>query len=102
MFFKVQQIERIDSCFMFVLTYKVCGSPEVNMEYYLLASPHEDDYSFPENSFPAATNHTPYFETENNNAGFPFETDHENNVDYNSFFNSNLEDGDVYISEGTS
>jgi hypothetical protein len=37
-----------------------------------------------------------------NNAGFPFETDQENNVDYNSFFNSNLEDGDVYISEGTS
>jgi hypothetical protein len=54
------------------------------IEYYLIALPHEDDYSFPENWFPATTNHTPYFETENNNAGFPFEIDEENNVDYNA------------------
>jgi hypothetical protein len=73
---------------MFVLTYKVCGSPEVNMEYNLLASRHEDDYSFLDYSFPAATNQTPYFETENSNAGFPFATDQEDNADYYiSFFN---------------
>ncbi|KAK2406700.1 AFG1 ATPase [Trifolium repens] len=44
--------------------------------------------SFPENSFPAATNQTPYFETKNGNAGFPFATDQEDNADYYiSFFN---------------
>ncbi|GAU33581.1 hypothetical protein TSUD_359590 [Trifolium subterraneum] len=80
------------------------------MVYNLLASPQEDNYSFPAYSFPAATDQTPYFEgltssisnayfeTENSNAGFPFETDQEGNSDYISFFNSDLASGDVYIS----
>ncbi|XP_045791690.1 protein CUP-SHAPED COTYLEDON 1-like [Trifolium pratense] len=88
------------------LTPNVCGSPEVTMQYNLLASPHEDDYSFPEATnqtyFEGLTSSNAHFKTENSNAGFAFETDQEVKANYNSFLDSDSAVGEVYISYETS